>query len=1111
MPARRRTPAARAPRTRSSAGVPAGLLDKLEWRQAGPFRGGRVGAVAGDPRERNTFYFGSTGGGVWKSQDAGHYWENVSDGFFKRASVGAIAVANSDPNVVWVGMGESCIRGNVSHGDGVYRSTDGGKTWTHTGLERTRHIGQVRVHPNDPDTAYVAALGHAHGANPERGVYRTQDGGKTWKRVLYRSERAGAVDLSIDANNPRIIYATIWEAIRRPWELVSGGAGSGIFRSNDGGDSWKELTRAKGLPKGVLGKIGISASAAKSGRVYAIVEAEDGGVYRSDDFGETWTRGSEDRNLRQRAWYYDHIYADPKDPETVWVLNVDAWRSSDGGRTFEQMSIPHGDHHDLWIDPNDPQRMIEGNDGGAVVTLNAGETWSGVYNQPTAEFYHVITDTQTPYRIYGAQQDNTTLTIVSRAPIAGITGADTFAVGGGESGYIAVRPDDPNVVFAGNYQGIITRYDRRTGQSRNIMVWPESSSGEGAGDLKYRFQWTCPIVLSPHDPDTLYHAGNRVFRSRDEGASWEAISPDLTRNDPSKLGASGGPITKDNTGAEYYCTVFAFAESTVQKGVFWAGSDDGLVHVSRDEGKTWKNVTPSGVRPWTLISLIEASPHDAGTAYVAATRYKLDDFAPYLYKTTDFGKTWKKITNGIPDGDFTRAIREDPDKRDLLYAGTETGVYASFDGGGRWHRLGGNVPVVPIHDLVIKEGDLVLGTHGRSFWILDDLAPLRQFATSIARERVHLFTPKPTVRYRVDMGFPQPPKIGKNYRMTGATMVTYRQIEKPSGEKVAQNLDAGSNPLPGVPLQYWLRDKTAEAKLAFLDARGRIIREFKSAPPEEQEKAKQQKESPEQTAPQGTAQPPQTKEPKVQVEAGLNRFVWNMRYPDATKIEGEGGTWEAFENQLVGPQIAPGTYRARLSLDGQTLETQFEVRKDPRVSSSQEDLDAQFRFAMQVHERLSGTHETINAIRKLKKQLDLWESRAKDQGGEGRLVTAAGSLRRKANAIEEELVQVKAKSRQDTLNFPAKLNAKLASLLGSVGGADYAPTQGMRDVFADLVKRVDVQIRRWEALSSADIPAFDRLVRASSVPAVGIGKAAARRPRRAAPVRRAARRRVRPR
>lgn len=1099
MPARRRTTSARTRRTTGtrpvarSAVVP-GLLDRLEWRQAGPFRGGRVGAVAGDPRDRNTFYFGSTGGGIWKTQDGGLYWENVSDGFFKRASVGAIAVSESDPNVIYAGMGESCIRGNVSHGDGVYRSTDAGKTWTHLGLERTRHIGKVRIHPSDHDTVYVAALGHAHGPNPERGVFRSRDGGTTWKRVLYRSERAGAVDLSIDATNPRVIYATLWEAVRRPWELVSGGAGSGIFRSNDGGDTWKELTRAKGLPRGIIGKVGISASAARPGRVYAVVEAEDGAVFRSDDYGESWTKGSEDRNLRQRAWYYQHIYADPKDPETVWVLNVDAWRSSDGGKTFEQVSVPHGDNHDMWIDPNDPRRMIEGNDGGAVVTFNGAETWSSIYNQPTAEFYHVTTDTQTPYRIYGAQQDNTTITIPSRASISGIAQVDTYAIGGGEAGYIAVRPDEPNVVFAGNYQGLITRFDRRTMQSRNVMVWPETSAGEGAIDVKYRFQWTCPIVLSPHDPNILYHTANRAFRSRDEGASWEAISPDLTRNDPSKLGASGGPVTKDNTGAEYYCTIFAFAESPVQRGLLWAGSDDGLIHVSRDDGKSWTNVTPRGVGAWSLVSIIEPSPHDAGTAYVATTRYKLDDFAPYLWRTKDYGRTWTKITSGIAADDFTRVVRADPEKRGLLYAGTETGVYVSFDDGARWQRLGGNLPAVPIHDLVVKDGELVLATHGRSFWILDDLAPLRQHASDVARRRVHLFTPKPSVRYRVDMGFPQPPQAGKTYHMTGATMVTYRQLERPSGDRVRRNLDAGDNPQPGVTLEYWVRDGAREATLAFLDRRGKLIREFKSAPPEQTE-APATKETPRRTAATGTTAAPEKKEQKVAIGAGLNRFVWNMRYPDAVKLEGEGGTWERFEQQLVGPAVPPGTYTARLTVDGERSETSFEIRKDPRVSASEADLEEQFALAMRAHQKLSETHSTINAIRALTKQLDLWEARAKEQGGQSRLVSAAAALRKKASAIEEELVQVKAKSRQDTLNFPAKLNAKLVSLVGIIGGADFAPTQGMRDVFADLSRRVDVQVERWHALAAKDVQAFDRLVRSSGVPAVGTAVRAGRRGR----------------
>jgi photosystem II stability/assembly factor-like uncharacterized protein len=1085
MPVRRR---ARAARPNASRSVIPNFLDKLEWRNAGPFRGGRVGAVAGDPKDRNTFYFGSTGGGVWKTGDGGLYWENVSDGFFKRASVGAIAVSRSDPNVIYAGMGESCIRGNVSHGDGVYRSTDAGKTWGHLGLERTRNIGKVRVHPEDPDTVYVAALGHAHGSNTERGVFRSRDGGKTWKRVLYRNENAGAVDISLDPNNPRILYATTWEAVRRPHELVSGGPGSGIFRSTDAGDTWTDISHARGLPKGILGKIGIAVSPAKSGRVFAIVEAEDGAVFRSDDGGESWERGSEDRNLRQRAWYYNHIYADPKDPETAWVLNVDAWRSSDGGKTFVQMSIPHGDHHDLWIDPDDPNRMIEGNDGGGVVTFNGGESWSGVYNQPTAEFYHVTTDMNTPYRIYGCQQDNTSMSIPSRAPIAGVTAADNFAVGGGEAGHIAVRPDDPDIVYAGEYQGIITRHDRRSRQTRLISVWPEPSSGEGADAVKYRFQWTAPIALSPHDPNVLYHCGNRIFRTRNEGESWDIISPDLTRNDPKRLGASGGPITKDNTGAEYYCTVFAFAESPVERGVLWAGSDDGLVHVSRDDGKTWKNVTPKGIGGWALMSIIDASPHDAGTAYLAANRYKQDDFRPYLFKTKDYGRTWTKITAGIPDDDFTRVIRADPARPGLLYAGTETGVYVSFDNGARWHRLGGNLPVVPIHDLVIKGDDLVLGTHGRSFWVLDDLQPLRQYGQQVARGRAHLFDPKVFVRYRTDMGFPQPPKIGKNYRMTGATMVTYRQREKPTGEKVAINIDAGTNPPSGVLVQYWLRDKaTAEAKLAFLDERGKVIRDFKSDPKALDEPLKKP-EPPQKTPPEGTAQPPETKDPKVSVQAGLNRFLWNMRHADAAKIEGEGGTWDAFEAQLAGPQVPPGSYRVRLTVAGETLEAPFEIRKDPRIPTTQADLETQTSLALRVNQKLDETHRTINAIRRLKTQLDAWEARAKEQGGQARLAHAAASLRQKAGAIEQELVQVKAKSRQDTLNYPAKLNAKLASLGGYIGGADFAPTAGMRQVFEDVSKRVDKQIAKWEALVKGEVAAFDKLVRSSGVPAVGAAK-----------------------
>ena len=672
--------------TVDSEAMPA-LLASLEWRSIGPYRGGRVVAVAGDPADPQVFYFGSTGGGVWKTSDGGVYWENVSDDFFKRASVGAIAVAPSDPNVLFAGMGETCIRGNVSHGDGVYKSTDGGKTWIHLGLEDTRQIGAVCIHPQNPDLVYVAALGHAHGPNKERGIYRSRDGGKTWEHILFRGEDAGSHDLAMDPNNPRILYAAFWQARRMPHTLQSGGEGCGLFKSSDGGDTWTEITRKPGLPTGMVGKIGVAVSGARADRVWAIIEAEDGAIFRSDNGGDTWQRLSEEPDLRKRPWYYQHIFADPQDPETVWVLNEGCFKSSDGGSTFAKVATPHGDHHALWIDPYNTQRIIMGHDGGACVSFNGGETWSSIYNQPTAEFYHVTTDNQAPYRVYGAQQDNSTISVPSRSRLSAITIVDYYEIGGGESGYIAVRPDDSNVVYAGSYLGYLTRYDHRTGQLRDITIWPEAYLGWPAKDAKYRFQWTFPILLSPHDPNVLYATGNHVFRSTDEGSRWEEISPDLTRNDKSKMELSGGPVTKDNVGTEYYGTIFTFAESPLQRGLFWVGSDDGLVHVSRDGGESWQNVTPPDLPEWALISIIEPSPHEAATAYVAANRYKLDDFQPYLYKTQDYGQTWSKITGGLAENDFTRVIREDPVRCGLLYAGTETGAHVSFDDGEQWHAL----------------------------------------------------------------------------------------------------------------------------------------------------------------------------------------------------------------------------------------------------------------------------------------------------------------------------------------------------------------------------------------------------------------------------------------
>ncbi len=1061
----------------AAAVIDSAMLHSLQWRLIGPFRGGRVVAVAGDPVHTQVFYFGSTGGGIWKTTDGGIIWENVSDGSFKRASVGAIAVSTSDPNVIYAGMGETTIRGNVSHGDGVYKSTDGGKTWTHLGLADTRNIAKVRIHPQNPDLVYVAALGHAHGPNPERGVYRSRDGGKTWEQILFRSDKAGAIDLAMDPNNPRILYAAIWEAQRKPYTLVSGGEDCGIFKSTDGGDNWTEITRKPGLPTGVLGKIGLAVSLAKEDRVWAIIDAEDGALFRSNDGGENWERLSEDRNLWARPWYYQHIYADPKDPETIWALNVQCWKSVDGGRTFFEVQVPHGDNHDLWIDPHDPQRMIEGNDGGACVSFNGGASWSSIYNQPTAEMYHVTTDNQVPYRVYGAQQDNSTITVPSRSALAGITQSDIYDVGGGESGYIAVRPDDTNIVYAGNYLGYLTRYDHRSRQERNIAVWPELASGWGAKDQKYRFQWTFPILLSPHDPNVLYVTGNHVFRSTDEGNSWQIISPDLTRNDITKMEASGGPPTRDNTGAECYCTIFAFAESPLKRGLFWAGSDDGLLHISQDGGETWRNITPPDLPEWALVSIIEPSPHDPATAYVAANRYKLDDFRPYLYKTNDYGATWTKITTGIAENDFTRAIREDPVRRGLLYAGTETGVHVSFDDGEHWQSLRLNLPAVPIHDLVIKDTDLVAATHGRSFWILDDITPLRYISEQVQDAPVYLFKPRPAVRFITSWGYSRASAPGIFYRNTGDIMITARRELKPGGETVDRNLNAGENPPDGVLVYYSLKQKPeGEVKLTFLDAQGEQIKSFTS------EQAQSQ-------SPKAEDAPPETpdeeedrekKDPRVPKEAGMNRFLWNTRYPDPKKVDG----YVASEAVMAGPVAAPGTYHVQLTVADQTLTEAFEVQKDPRVPATQEDLDSQFKLLLKVRDKLSETHDAINTLRNIRQQVEDWEKRTRERKDHEAVSSAARSLKEKLSPIEDELTQSRAKTRQDTMNFPAKLNGKLAWLAGVVASAQAAPTRQQYELYADLAGRIDVQIQRLQEIIDTDVAAFNGLMRESEMPAV---------------------------
>ncbi|MBV9133381.1 MAG: glycosyl hydrolase [Chloroflexi bacterium] len=1008
----------------------------LRARLVGPHRGGRVTAVVGHPTNPQMFYFGHCAGGVWQTSDGGRFWTSISDGYFATGAVGALAISESDPNVLYAGMGETNIRGNVSHGDGVYRSTDGGRSWQNVGLRQTRHIARIRIDPRDPDIAYVAAFGHVYGPNPERGVYRTLDGGKNWDRILFRDDRTAAIDLSIDVTNPRILYAALWEGWRTPYSLSSGGPGSGLFRSSDGGNSWTELTRNQGLPPGLWGRPGVAVSPANPDRVWALVEAEaDGsGLFRSDDRGQTWVRTTTETRISQRSWYFMHVFADPRDAQTVWCLNVQAWKSTDGGSLFEAIPTPFEDQHDLWIDPRDTRRVIEGNDGGACVSFNGGASWSSQYNQPTAQLYHVVTDDQVPYRMYGAQQDINTLSLPSRSSNAAITPADWYSVGGGESGYVAVRKADPNTVYAGSFGGHLTRYDHRTGQIQDISVWPDDPMGWGAGDLKYRFQWTFPLLASQHDADVLYACSQHVHRSRDRGMHWETISPDLTRADLATLEPSGGPIHKDNVSTEYYATVFALAESPLDPNVLWAGSDDGLVHVSRDAGATWQNATPPALPEWSLISIIDASPHHAATAYVAATRYKLDDFSPYLFRTTDFGATWAPITSGIRSDDFTRVIREDPAAPGVLFAGTETGLYVSTNSGDSWQPFQSGVPVTPIHDLVVKDGDLVLATHGRSFWIVDDITPLHEAVPDDAA--AHLFAPRTAIRFRSFHGFSLPQARGKNSRLIGPLHITY--APGADGETL---LDAGSNPVDGVPITYYLRE-SSQVSLDILDASGSVAATLQS----------------------------------LSGEPGVHRAVWGMRYPPPSSVAG-ATFWE--DAGATGPLAPPGTYAVRLRVADEEYTRTFQLRADPRIEATDADLRQQFDLLLAIRDRLSQTHDTANRIAALREQLAAW--RARPDAAD--LQDDVDSLDAMLSAVDAQLIQ---RAPGLTYAHPIQLNAKLAALAAVVGSADSAPTQSSREVFANLSARLDALLAQYHQIVSTSLAELNQSARALEVPILSI-------------------------
>src|SRR5438874_2077126 len=906
-------------------------LKGMKWRQIGPFRGGRALAVTGVAGAPETYYFGAVAGGVWKTQNGGLTWTPMTDktGI---VSIGALAVAPSDPNVIYVGTGESCIRGNISYGDGMYKSVDGGKTWAHIGLGDTQHIAKIVVHPQNPDIVYVAALGHAYGPNEVRGVFRSSDGG-----------------------------------------------------------------------------------------------------------GESWHLINSDHRYTQRAWYFHHIFADPRSVDTLYVLNTGVSRSTDGGKSFEAIRAPHGDNHGLWIDPTHPQWMIVANDGGASVSHDAGKSWTTEANQPTAQFYHVATDNGVPYKLYGAQQDNSTVAIASRSDSFAIDRPDWYDVGGGESGYVVPDPRNPHVVYAGSYDGLITRFDKSNGQEQDISSWPLNPMGAGAAELKHRFQWTAPIAISPNDPNTLYHGGEAVFKTTDGGMSWAAISGDLTRNDKSKQQSSGGPLTQDNTSVEYYDTVFTIAESPVEKGVIWAGSDDGLVHVTRDGGQHWTDVTSKEFGEWSLVSLIDASPHAAGTAYVAIDRHKLDDYKPYAFKTTDYGKSWTKITTGLPENSYVHAVKEDPKRKGLLFAGTENGIYVSFDDGGRWQSLRLNLPTTPVHDLTVKDDDLIVATHGRAFWILDDISPLRQMSAATVNEDAHLYQPATAIRYRGP------------------------------GFTIRANVPVGANPPTGVIIDYFLKSAPKDAvELQILDGKGSVVRKLSSkkaaegASPEEEEF--------------GISRPSE----KLPAEEGLNRFVWDMRGEAPARVPGA----VSWGGRPTGVLVVPGTYQIKLTVGGKSLTTSAEVQKDPRVNVSPADLEKQYELAMRIRDRVNAGHEAVNQIRSVREQLDGLKKRLSGDTGAKAVLDSADALKKKIDAVEEKIIQPKSKSGEDPLNYPIQVTDQLMALQGTVESADAAPTAQSNAVFDELNGRLETQLTAWREIQSKDLLALNELMKKNNVEAI---------------------------
>ena len=1020
----------------ASAQVDDKLLQAMQYRLVGPFRGGRVLAVAGIPGDPQTYYFGAASGGVWKSVDGAAHWLPLFDKE-SVASIGSIAIAPSDSNVVYVGTGEGCLRGNISYGNGVYRSNDGGKTWTNLGLRDTRHIPKVLVDPRNPDVVLVAAMGHAFAPNTERGVFRTTDGGRNWAKVLFVDDRTGATDLSFAPGNPNIVFAAMYQAQRQPWSFTSGGPGSGLYRSTDAGATWKHL-EGNGLPAGLLGRIGVSVSGADSNRVYALIEADNGGLYRSDDGGDKWERVNDDERYRQRAWYFSHIFADPKNADTVYTLNTGMFRSTDAGKTFTLLPAPHGDHHGLWIDPANPQRMINGDDGGATISIDGGKNWTPQMNQPTAQFYHVAADNRFPYYLFGAQQDNTALATAAWSDFGLIGMRNWYEVAGGESATLAPDPRDGNIVYAAG-QGA-ARFDKHTEQAADISPWPIDFAGHGVADFPHRFQWTEPILFSPHDPNVLYTAGEVVFKSTNQGKTWTAISPDLTRNDKSKQQASGGQIQLDNTSAEYYDTVFALAESPLEKGLLWAGSDDGLIHITRNGGGSWQNVTPSAMPEWGTVSIIEPSPHSAATAYAAVDRHRLDDFKAYIFQTSDYGKTWTQISAGIPDGDYVRAVREDPKRAGLLYAGTETGVWFSIDAGAHWQKLKLNLPTVPVHDLIVKNDDLAVATHGRAFWVLDDLTPLRKLAPADVNAQSRLYAPRPAYRLR----FP---------------------------DALDRRQPAGENPPPGAIVYYYLKAVPKdEVKLEILDTQGNVVKSYSSVKKEEDA---------------GPAEWPdvQHQSETLPTQAGLNRFYWDLRYERPVKVP---GTFYETDIPPKGAMALPGTYQVRLTVVGQSQTAPLELRLDPRIQIPRADLEKQFDLERQLTRRLTSLHNAVNEIRDLRAQINSLEQRYKSVAAWEPMKPVAADLLKKIGAVEDKIIQAKMKSTEGDLRFPTMIDEQLIYLNWSVDSTDAAPTGSQQQLFAELSEKLQAQLNVWDQILSQDLTGFNKAAEKQKITLVDV-------------------------